>query len=134
MNQIISPFYFLDGHLCENVLESLKRWEFEINPTSEDDLSPQGKLDMDLLAKRTKDRMNEVFSKELNQQNFKVIIIIRDLSFKIVSKICIYQIYSSEDRKVLNSAEEFTRAMFGDNFKMEVPIEIVHANSSLLGV
>lgn len=63
---------FLDGYLCRHVLDSLKRWEFEVNPTSEDDLSPQGKMDMELLAKRTRGKMSEVLVKELNQNNFKV--------------------------------------------------------------
>lgn len=61
-----------DGHLCKNVLDSLKRWEFEVNPTSEDDISPQGRMDMQLLAKRMKDKMSEVLVKEINENTFKV--------------------------------------------------------------
>jgi len=61
-----------DGQLCKHVLDSLKRWEFEVNPTSEDDISPQGRMDMQLLAKRTKDKMSEVLVKEINQNTFKV--------------------------------------------------------------
>jgi len=63
---------YTDGHLCRNVLDSLKRWEFEINPTSENDISPQGRMDMQLLAKRTKDKMSEVLVKEINKNTFKV--------------------------------------------------------------
>jgi len=63
---------FADGHLCKHVLDSLKRWEFEVNPTSEDDISPQGRMDMQLLAKRTKDKMSEVLVKEINRNTFKV--------------------------------------------------------------
>lgn len=64
--------YLLDGNLCKNVLDSLKRWEFEVNPSSEDDISPQGKMDMQLMAKRTRDKMSEIFVKEINQNTFKV--------------------------------------------------------------
>lgn len=61
-----------DGYLCKSVLDSLKNWEFEVNPDSEDDISPQGRMDMDLMAKRTKDNMREVFTKEINQNEYKV--------------------------------------------------------------
>lgn len=64
--------YFTDGFLCKSVLDSLKRWEFEVNPTSEDDISPQGRMDMNLMAKRTKDKMSDVLGKEINQNTFKV--------------------------------------------------------------
>lgn len=57
--------------LCRNVLDSLRRWEFEVNPSSEDDISPQGKMDMDLMAKRTKDKMSEVLFNN-NQNTYKV--------------------------------------------------------------
>lgn len=68
--------YFIDGHLCKSVLDSLKRWEFEVAPTSEDDISPQGRMDMQLMAKRTRDKMSEVLIKEINQNTFKVNIIL----------------------------------------------------------
>jgi len=42
--------------------------------------------------------------------------------------------YASEDRKVMNSAEEFSKTMFGDEFKFRVPIEKVQNNSSFIGV
>lgn len=63
---------YTDGNLCRHVLDSLKRWEFEVNPTSEDDISPQGRMDMQLLARRTKDKMSEVLVKEINKNTFKV--------------------------------------------------------------
>lgn len=34
----------------------------------------------------------------------------------------------------MNSAEEFSKAMFGEEFKTKVPIETVNANSSFIGV
>jgi len=72
----IKIFYYLfcslDGMLCKSVLDSLKHWEFEVNPTSEDDISPQGRMDMQLMAKRTKDKLSEVLVKEINQNTFKV--------------------------------------------------------------
>jgi len=34
----------------------------------------------------------------------------------------------------MNSAEEFSKTMFGDNFKYNVPIEKVQSNSSFIGV
>lgn len=43
-----------------------------MNPASEDDISPQGRMDMQLMAKRTKDKMSEVLVKEINQNTFKV--------------------------------------------------------------
>jgi len=43
-----------------------------VNPASEDDISPQGRMDMQLMAKRTKDKMSEVLVKEINQNTFKV--------------------------------------------------------------
>jgi hypothetical protein len=103
-----------NGQLCKHVLDSLKRWEFEVNPTSEDDISPQGRMDMQLLAKRTKDKMSEVLVKEINQNTFKI--------------------YASEDRKVMNSAEEFSKTMFGDDFKYKIPIEKIQNNSSFIGL
>lgn len=65
-------WYFTDGMLCRNVLDSLRRWEFEVTPSSEDDISPQGKMDMDLMAKRTKDKMSEVLFNDNNQNTYKV--------------------------------------------------------------
>lgn len=62
----------VDGLLCKSVLDSLKRWEFEVNPTSEDDISPQGRMDMQLMAKRTRDKLSEILVKEINQNTFKV--------------------------------------------------------------
>lgn len=64
--------HFSDGLLCKSVIDSLKRWEFEVNPNSENDISPQGRMDMQLMAKRTKDKMNEVIMKNINQNTFKV--------------------------------------------------------------
>lgn len=65
--------YFIDGHLCKSVLDSLKLWEFEVNPNSEDGISPQGRMDMQLMARRTKDKMSEIFiKKEINENTFKV--------------------------------------------------------------
>ncbi|XP_025207369.1 multiple inositol polyphosphate phosphatase 1-like [Melanaphis sacchari] len=103
-----------NGYLCKSVLDSLKRWEFEVNPSSEDDISPQGRMDMQLLAKRTKDKMSEVLVKEINKNTFKI--------------------YASEDRKVMNSAEEFSKTMFGDDFNYKVPIEKIQKNSSFIGL
>ncbi|XP_050431284.1 multiple inositol polyphosphate phosphatase 1-like [Adelges cooleyi] len=103
-----------DGHLCKSVQDSLKRWEFEVNPMSEDDISPQGKMDMRLMAKRTRDKLSEVLAREFDRNTFKF--------------------YSSEDRKVMNSAEEFSRGMFGDDFKSKISIETVHNNSSFIGL
>lgn len=34
----------------------------------------------------------------------------------------------------MNSAEEFSKTMFGDNFKSKVPIEKIQKNSSFIGV
>lgn len=34
----------------------------------------------------------------------------------------------------MNSAEEFSKTMFGDDFKYKVPIEKVQSNSSFIGV
>jgi len=34
----------------------------------------------------------------------------------------------------MNSAEEFSKTMFGEEFKMKVPIEKVDTNSSFIGV
>lgn len=51
-----------------------------------------------------------------------------------INRIIMFQIYSSEDRKVMNSAEEFAKTMFGDDFRTKVPIERIPTNSSLNGV
>ncbi|CAI6346990.1 unnamed protein product [Macrosiphum euphorbiae] len=103
-----------NGYLCPNVLDSLKRWEFEVNPSSEDDISPQGRMDMQLLARRMKDKMSEVLAKEIDPNTFKI--------------------YATEDRKVMNSAEEFSKTMFGNDFRSKVPIEIIENNSSFIGL
>lgn len=34
----------------------------------------------------------------------------------------------------MNSAEEFSKTMFGDNFQSKVPIEKIQKNSSFIGV
>jgi len=34
----------------------------------------------------------------------------------------------------MNSAEEFSKTMFGDDFKSKVPIEKIQNNSSFIGV
>jgi len=34
----------------------------------------------------------------------------------------------------MNSAEEFTKTMFGEDFKKKVPIQKVDSNSSFIGV
>lgn len=34
----------------------------------------------------------------------------------------------------MNSAEEFSKAMFGEDFKTKVPIEKVDSNSTFIGV
>ncbi|VVC33277.1 Hypothetical protein CINCED_3A021902 [Cinara cedri] len=111
---LLCYWYFADGMLCRNVLDSLRRWEFEVNPASEDDISPQGKMDMHLMAKRMKDKMSEVLFNENNQNTYKI--------------------YSSEDNKVINSAEEFAKTMFGEDYITNVPIEIVPNNSSYIGL
>jgi len=48
--------------------------------------------------------------------------------------VFILKIYASEDRKVMNSAEEFARTMFGNDFRSKVPIEKIENNSSFIGV
>lgn len=34
----------------------------------------------------------------------------------------------------MNSAEEFSKAMFGEDFKSKIPIEKVDSNSTFIGV
>ncbi|XP_050548869.1 multiple inositol polyphosphate phosphatase 1-like [Daktulosphaira vitifoliae] len=102
-----------DGNLCRNILDSLKRWEFEVSPMSEDDISPQGKMDMRLMAKRIKDKLSGLLVNNINQNTFKFL--------------------SSEDRKMMNSAEEFSRSMFGDDFRSMISIDTVSSNSSFIG-
>lgn len=75
--------------------------------------------------------------KNINQNTFKVNTL---PDFVVNNRIAVllnnnvYQIYSNEDRKVINSAEEFTKTMFGEDYKTKVSIEKVPGNSSLIGV
>ncbi len=75
---------FAGGELCAEDLESLKGWTFKWNPNWNGELTDQGKQDLSSLAKRLKNKLNNLLN---NPKEKFVVSVTQRLSEKSCDKV-----------------------------------------------
>ena len=58
--------------MCPTDAQNLQQWQFNFNLQEEDQISQQGKEDMNLFARRVRTKFEELFGAEYSEQNFVV--------------------------------------------------------------
>jgi len=76
--------FYIASKLCPTDAQNLQQWQFNFNPQEEDQISQQGKEDMNLFARRVRTKFEELFGTEYSEQNF----VVRALSSFFISFLC----------------------------------------------
>jgi hypothetical protein len=65
-------YILLASKLCPTDAQNLQQWQFNFSPQEEDQISQQGKEDMNLFARRVRTRFEDLFGQEYSEQSYLV--------------------------------------------------------------